>query len=78
VNYLQLLKETCETLKEEFGNLEYGLNTLVEQLNSDVVNIWSKVWAANNNINNYEIASLPFPIPFNASSLSFKGNKTEI
>jgi hypothetical protein len=78
VNYLQIPKETCELMIEEFGTLDKALNTIVEHLNSDALNIWSKVWAANNNVNNYEIAGLPFPTPKVVSSLSFKGNKRDI
>jgi hypothetical protein len=65
-------------LKEKFGSLEKGLNIIVKYLNSDDINIWSTVWAANSNINNYEIVDLPFPNLTSTSSLPFNGNKTEI
>ena len=78
VNYLQIPKETCNVLEEEFGSLYEGLNTIVNHLNSESLNTWSKVWAANNNVNNYEIAGLPFPTPKIVSSLSFKGNKRDV
>ena len=78
VNYLQIPKETCNVLKEEFGSLDEGLDTIVNHLNSESLNTWSKVWAANNNVNNYEIAGLPFPTPKIVSSLSFKGNKRDV
>ena len=78
VNYLQIPTDTCQILKEQFGTLEEGLNTIVEHLNSDSLNVWSKVWSANNNVNNYEIAGLPFPTPKIVSSLSFKGNKRDV
>ena len=78
MNYLQISEQTCEMLKEKFGSLEKGLNIIVKYLNSDDINIWSTVWAANSNINNYEIVDLPFPNLTSTSSLPFNGNKTEI
>ena len=61
MNYLQIPEQTCEMLRGEFGNLENALNVIVNHLNSDDLNIWSNVWAANSNVNNYEIVDLPFP-----------------
>ena len=78
MNYLQIPEETCKMLIEEFGDLENGLNIIVKYLNSDNLNIWSNVWAANSNVNNYEIFDLPFPKITNTSSLPFNGNKTKI
>ena len=78
MNYLQLPEETCKMLIEEFGDLENGLNVIVKYLNSDNLNIWSNVWAANSNVNNYEIFDLPFPRIVNTSSLPFNGNKNKI
>ena len=62
-------------LRGEFGNLENALNVIVNHLNSDDLNIWSNVWAANSNVNNYEIVDLPFPKLASTSSLPFSGNK---
>lgn len=78
MNYLQIPEETCKMLVEEFGDLENGLNIIVDYLNSDNLNIWSNVWAANSNVNNYEIFDLPFPRLFSTSKLPFNGNKTKI
>ena len=55
-----------EKIKSKSGNLrgtiEEGLRVLASQLNSDDLDLWSKAWAANNNVNNYEIETLPFEI----------------
>jgi len=75
MNYLQIPEQTCEMLRGEFGNLENALNVIVNHLNSDDLNIWSNVWAANSNVNNYEIVDLPFPKLASTSSLPFSGNK---
>jgi len=40
---------------------------LASQLNSDDLDLWSKAWAANNNVNNYEIETLPIT-PFEFDS----------
>ena len=40
-----------------------GLDWLCEILNSEDLEIWSRAWGANNNVNNYEIENLPFPVP---------------
>ena len=60
VSFLDLPNEVSESLTERFGSLEDGLNFLANQLNSDDLDLWSKAWAANNNVNNYEIEMLPF------------------
>tara|TARA_B100001113_G_scaffold101593_1_gene82177 strand:- start:12241 stop:14220 length:1980 start_codon:yes stop_codon:yes gene_type:complete len=78
MNYLQIPEETRKMLIEEFGDLENALNIIVKYLNSDNLNIWSNVWAANSNVNNYEIFDLPFPKLVNTSSLPFNGNKSKI
>ena len=45
------------------GSLVIGLEWLCKVLNSEDLEIWSRAWGANNNVNNYEIESLPFPVP---------------
>mgnify|MGYP006092180121 CR=1 FL=1 len=62
VSFLDLPIEVTDGLRESFSSLEEGLNFLVAQLNSEELDLWSKAWAANNNVNNYEIEMLPFEI----------------
>jgi len=62
VSFLDLPIEVTDGLRDSFGSLEEGLNFLASQLNSEELDLWSKAWAANNNVNNYEIEMLPFEI----------------
>ena len=62
VSFLDLPREVTERLKDRFGTIEEGLRVLASQLNSEDLDLWSKAWAANNNVNNYEIETLPFEI----------------
>ena len=62
VSFLDLPPEVTERLKDRFGTIEEGLRVLASQLNSEDLDLWSKAWAANNNVNNYEIETLPFEI----------------
>ena len=62
VSFLDLPHEVTERLKDRFGTIEEGLSVLASQLNSEDLDLWSKAWAANNNVNNYEIETLPFEI----------------
>ena len=62
VSFLDLPPEVTERLKDMFGTIEDGLGVLASQLNSEDLDLWSKAWAANNNVNNYEIETLPFEI----------------
>lgn len=62
VSFLDLPEEVTERLEERFGSFEEGLIALANQLNSEELDLWSKAWAANNNVNNYEIETLPFEI----------------
>ena len=62
VSFLDLPSEVTERLKDRFGAIEEGLKVLASQLNSEDLDLWSKAWAANNNVNNYEIETLPFEI----------------
>ena len=45
-------------------------------MNSKDLEIWSKTWGANNNVNNYEIESLPFPVPEDDLAFSIYTNDT--
>lgn len=60
VSFLDLPTEVSRLLRERFDSLEVGLSYLANQLNSSELDLWSKAWAANNNVNNYEIEMLPF------------------
>ena len=62
VSFLDLPPEVTERLKDRFGTIQEGLSVLASQLNSEDLDLWSKAWAANNNVNNYEIETLPFEI----------------
>ncbi len=78
VSFLDLPNQVVERLVDEFGDLEEGLAALASHLNSEDLNLWSKAWAANNNVNNYEIEMLPFPPLENAKPISLLGNDSEI
>ena len=60
VSFLDLPPQVMEGLEERFGDIGSGMEVLAEQLNSSDLDLWSKAWAANNNVNNYEIETLPF------------------
>ncbi len=55
VSYLDFPKEVLESLSERFGSTEEAMKAIVNQLNSEEIDLWAKAWAANNNVNNYEI-----------------------
>ena len=75
VSFLDLPNEVEESLSEGFGSLEDGLAFLADRLNSEDLDLWSKAWAANNNVNNYEIEMLPLEIEGNEGSLSVLRNE---
>ena len=62
VSFLDLPNEVKDSLSEKFGSLEEGLGFLAGCLNSEELDLWSRAWAANNNVNNYEIEMLPFEV----------------
>ena len=71
VSFLDLPPEVTERLKDRFGTIQEGLSVLASQLNSEDLDLWSKAWAANNNVNNYEIETLPFEIEGGEFGLPF-------
>jgi hypothetical protein len=75
VSFLDLPIEVTDGLRESFGSLEGGLNFLASQLNSEELDLWSKAWAANNNVNNYEIEMLPFEIEEGGAPLTLFRNE---
>ena len=75
VSFLEISDEVSSRLEERFGSFENGLSFLASKLNSDELDLWSKAWAANNNVNNYEIEMLPFDSPDSESSFSIFGKE---
>ena len=75
VSFLDLPNEVEDGLIEKFGSLEDGLGFLANQLNSEDLDLWSRAWAANNNVNNYEIEMLPFEISEDGSPFSLLRNE---
>ena len=71
VNFLQLPEAVLDNLAEEHGSVDEGLLFVAAQLNSDGLDLWSRAWAANNNVNNYEIESLPLPSPYTEGALNY-------
>ena len=74
VSFLDLPKEVEDGLSESFGSLEDGVDFLANRLNSEDLDLWSRAWAANNNVNNYEIEMLPFEIEDGGGSFPMLGN----
>ena len=70
VNFLELPAEVLERISEEHGSVDKGLNWLSVHLNSETLDLWSRAWAANNNVNNYEIENLHFPKPNKIRSMA--------
>jgi hypothetical protein len=61
VNHLELPQEVADRIAEERGNLKSALTWLCELLNDQRLDAWARAWAANNNVNNYELEMLPLP-----------------
>ena len=74
VSFLDLPNEVEAGLSEKFGSLEDGLGFLADRLNSEELDLWSRAWAANNNVNNYEIEMLPFEVAEDGSPFSQLSN----
>lgn len=51
VNFLQLPEAVLDNLAEEHGSVDEGLLFVAAQLNSEGLDLWSRAWAANNNVN---------------------------
>ena len=71
VNFLQLPDAVLDSLAVEHGSVDEGLLFVAAQLNSEALDLWSRAWAANNNVNNYELESLPLPPPFTEGALNY-------
>jgi len=63
VNHIELSKASEEFLTISKGSLLKGLQWLCCLLNDDNIDVWARVWAANNNVNNYELEMLPIINP---------------
>lgn len=63
VNWLELPSEVIKRLGKEHGDLDRGLTWLCAQLNGSELDEWARAWAANNNVNNYELETLPLQLP---------------
>ena len=61
VNHLELPPSVADRLASEHGDLNTGLLWLCELLNDERLDAWARAWAANNNVNNYELEMLPLP-----------------
>jgi hypothetical protein len=62
VNHLQLPEAVEDRLASTHGSLEKGLQWICERLNDPRLDAWAKAWAANNNVNNYELETLPLSL----------------
>ena len=71
VNFLQLPDAVLDSLAVEHGSVDEGLLFVAAQLNSEALDLWSRAWAANNNVNNYELESLPLPPPSTEGALNY-------
>jgi len=63
VNHIELSSASEEFLAISRGSLLKGLQWLCSLLNDEDIDIWARVWAANNNVNNYELEMLPIINP---------------
>ena len=61
VNHLELPMEVANRIAKNRGDLKSGLLWLCELLNDQRLDAWARAWAANNNVNNYELEMLPLP-----------------
>ena len=71
VNFLQLPDAVLDSLAVEHGSVDQGLLFVAAQLNSEALDLWSRAWAANNNVNNYELESLPLPPPSTEGAVNY-------
>ena len=63
-------------IRNAVGNCEIlvvdeGLLFVAAPLNSEALDLWSRAWAANNNVNNYELESLPLPPPSTEGAVNY-------
>ena len=63
VNHIELHEDIQTRLINEHNDVESGLKWLCEHLNNNDLDEWARAWAANNNVNNYELEMLPLELP---------------
>ena len=71
VNHLELPMEVANRIAKNRGDLNSALLWLCELLNDQRLDAWARAWAANNNVNNYELEMLPLPESEPALSAKF-------
>jgi hypothetical protein len=63
VNHIELHEEVEQRLTSDHASIEDGLQWLCDHLNNQDLDEWARAWAANNNVNNYELEMLPVELP---------------
>ena len=63
VNHIELHDDIQTRLTQEHADIETGLEWLCNHLNNNDLDEWARAWAANNNVNNYELEMLPVELP---------------
>jgi hypothetical protein len=59
VNHLQIPDKIMKTLAKKHKSRQKALEWICQLLNSEKLDVWARAWAANNNVNNYELELLP-------------------
>jgi len=70
VNHIEIPQTVRERLADDHGSLTNGLTWLCARLNDDKLDEWARAWAANNNVNNYELEMLPLDFPEVSTEIS--------
>ena len=63
VNHIELHDDIQTRLMQDHPDVETGLQWLCDHLNNNDLDEWARAWAANNNVNNYELEMLPVELP---------------
>ena len=63
VTHIELHHDIQSRLMDDHTDIESGLQWLCEHLNNNDLDEWARAWAANNNVNNYELEMLPVELP---------------
>ena len=63
VNHIELHEDIQRRLVNDHNTIENGLQWLCDHLNNNDLDEWARAWAANNNVNNYELEMLPVELP---------------
>jgi hypothetical protein len=70
VNHIELHEDIQTRLASEHPTVEDGLQWLCNHLNNNDLDEWARAWAANNNVNNYELETLPVELPSSFPQIS--------